>query len=582
MTPRHHCSWRAKHLAGLLFLLLAFNRVVAAPIDELLPLVPPDTGICLVIQNLREQSEKLSTSPFAAVLKKSPVAEVFFPSQQRAKLAEFDLLLRANLDTSLAEFRDDILGDAIVFAFRPAPVNHPDQEQGLLLIRPRNLDRLKKCLDKLNELQKASGELREVRTRSYRDSTYHIREKSDAVEYYLIREGLFAFTGQEQAMRSLIDQVHLSCRPDAPLSPIHEARQRLDLESAFVVCWFQPRVFDQFLKPEASEDARERAFLQQFRRLWQSCDSLAIYAEVRQNLEIGWVASFQAEPMPAELKPLILESPRFSRLSAAIPGDCLASLVGTIDLQGWYQALVSFLPSTDRDSLKQFLEGNLAPVIGRQWLPSLVQGIGPGWAVWVSPPPRASDSSLPVAVVAVEISSPDPKISVAIGQALEAAFHVLRICYNRTHHDQIDLHDHGAGIARIRFFRNDAVFPSGFQPAFAIKGNVVLMASHPDAIGKFQPPPTGTDETGSLPPPVTTLTLQVSAKPLMTVLEQQQELFAKVIAGWTSSEEAAVRRKLAEFRELLKLLKQLHWTTESDRRRIRWRLQIEFSQPLQP
>ena len=582
MNPRRIWPRRSGWPTCLLLLFLWPTWLDAAPIDELLARVPPETGICLIVQNLREHGDQLVKSPFAEVLANSPLAEKLFPQKDRAKLAAFDALLRANLDTSFAEVRDDILGDAFVFAFRPAPLDRPDEEQGLILLRPRNPNRLGKLLERLNELQKASGEIRAVRTLSYRDFSYQVREKPEGAEYYLFHEGIFAFSGQESALRALIDQSILAARPEAPLPAVQQARQRLELESAFLVCWFHPRVFDSYLRPENSRDPREQAFLSQFRRLWQSCDSLAIYAHPRQNFEVGFAAAFQPQRMPAELKPLLLEPARPTRVATAIPEDSLVAAVGTIDLPAWLEALASFLPASDRDGIKQLLEDGLGPVIGRQRLPSLLQGIGPGWAAWVIPPPHDSVSGLPLAAVAVELSTSEPNISPAIGQALEVGFHFVRISYNRTHSDQIDLHDEADGANRVRFLRNDAGFPPGFQPAFAIKGNLVLLATHPDAIRGLQPPASHPDRLGLASPKLTTLDWRISATRILALLEQHHKSLAKVIAEWTECEKGAVTRELSIFHELLKLLKSIQLTSQTDRGRLRWRLQVEFSQPLQP
>ena len=46
---------------------------------------------------------------------------------------------------------DDILGDAVVFAYVPGPQDHPEREQGLCLLWARQPDRLSGLIAKLNE-----------------------------------------------------------------------------------------------------------------------------------------------------------------------------------------------------------------------------------------------------------------------------------------------------------------------------------------------------------------------------------------------------------------------------------------------
>src|SRR5204863_457458 len=138
------------------------GELTAAPRDELLRLVPGDAGFCVVLNDLRGQLARLQASPFAARFAASRVGAAFHAAPEAQKLIALERQLAEAVGVTWPQLRDDILGDAVVFAYVPGPPDHPEREQGLLLVWARQPDRLTGLFGKLNELQLKSGELREV------------------------------------------------------------------------------------------------------------------------------------------------------------------------------------------------------------------------------------------------------------------------------------------------------------------------------------------------------------------------------------------------------------------------------------
>src|SRR5262249_31286519 len=145
----------------------------AAPRDELLRLVPDDVAFCVVVQDLRGRWSALSSSPFAAELRKSQAGQALKNAPESAQLAEVEKLLREHLGMGWAELRDEIFGDAIVLAYRPGPPGKPEQEQGLLLVRARTAEVLAKTVARFNEAQRELGELQRLEERSHRGVKYY-------------------------------------------------------------------------------------------------------------------------------------------------------------------------------------------------------------------------------------------------------------------------------------------------------------------------------------------------------------------------------------------------------------------------
>src|SRR6188472_2810428 len=132
----------ACQLCILSTLCLCGESTSATPRDELLRLAPPDAGFCLIVQGLREHAARLEKSPFAARLVASPYGRVVRESPEARKLAKIDEQLRAHLNVSWTQLRDDLLGDAVVLAYTSGPPGKPEAEVGLLLVYARRPDLL--------------------------------------------------------------------------------------------------------------------------------------------------------------------------------------------------------------------------------------------------------------------------------------------------------------------------------------------------------------------------------------------------------------------------------------------------------
>ena len=107
----------------------------ASPRDELLRFVPDDVGFCVVMQDLRVHAAELAASPFIEQLRASPAGAALRASKEIKQLDKVDKYLQKSLGVGWNQLRDDVLGDAVVFAYRPGPPGKPEQEEGLVLLR---------------------------------------------------------------------------------------------------------------------------------------------------------------------------------------------------------------------------------------------------------------------------------------------------------------------------------------------------------------------------------------------------------------------------------------------------------------
>src|SRR5689334_17808490 len=147
-------------LAGLM--LFDSMGAAAAPDEELLRLAPTDANFVLLVKDLRGHSMALLDSPFVRAYRGSKLGHTVAAMPELAQLESVRKQLEAGLGVEWSRIRDDILGDAVIFAYQAGPPGRPDQERGLILTWTRDPKLADDLLQRLNKIQTDSGELKEV------------------------------------------------------------------------------------------------------------------------------------------------------------------------------------------------------------------------------------------------------------------------------------------------------------------------------------------------------------------------------------------------------------------------------------
>jgi hypothetical protein len=550
----------------LLTLLLGARARAADPAGELLRLVPPDTAICVVVRDLRTHQKTLAESPFAVWVRESPIGKQLADPAQVAKLNALAGFLADQLGVTVDQLRDDIFGDAILFAYQPGPPGKPQEEIGLVFLHARKPDVLAKLVARLNQLQQKSGEVRAVREKSHRGRAYFERAKAgDGREYYYLRDGIFAFSSREDAIRRVIERDLADAKSP---NRVTTGLTALGLMDELVVCWFNPRGFDAELatRADTAKHPGEKAFLNQFRKVWLATKDVALYATPSRQLEIGLAASFDAERLPKEVREVLFPPPGASALWSIIPDNAILAISGRLNVPKLLAAVGSFLPPDGRAGLTTALEQGLGPIVGRDKLPAVLAGLGPDWTAWVAPP--ASGSWVPSAVLILRLTDQQK----AITQAVDFAAQMARVHYNRTHADQIERTDETRDGATVKTFTNDQVFPPGVHPAYAVTGGYFLLATSPARIRRFQPP---------TPRPAPDAPLaRLSAQHLREYLAAHRTRVAAVVAGWSGRAAQDVERELASFAAVLEVFDRVELHATSADGKLRLAVRIQFVKPL--
>jgi hypothetical protein len=467
-------------LLAFLLLIVALPARAETPRDELLRLVPENVGFCLVIQDLRGHSDAFLRSPFAKKLWESPIGMAISSAPEQKKLVEFEAHLKAGLGVTGAQLRDDVFGDAVVFAYRPGSPGKEDQEQGLMLVHARDAQLLAEIAARFNDIQKQSGDLKEVLVREHHGVKYNCRVERKGENFAYLHGPLLAFSTREEMIQQVID---LEQKQSKEESAVQRHLRRLDANQSLAALWINPRAFDAAFEQKAKQlKGAEATFLQTVQGHWKAVDGIALSAKVKESeLSLALALSAKADLLPAAVRAVFAGDAKRSDLWRAFPDDALLAVGGRIDAAAWNDFLSGLLPEEQRKAVREASRRFAGPALGKNIATDVLPLLGPDWGVCVLAP-RAEDKGwFPHTIWALRIQPggiDHAMLNVLNSLALLAVF-----AYNGSHPDQITFH----ALEKLEggYLSNDQEFPAGFQPAFTLKNGYLILASSPIALDRF-------------------------------------------------------------------------------------------------
>lgn len=554
-------------------LALSHGRITAAdPTHDLLTLVPPESSVCFVVKELRGTAARLLDSPFAELFPKSAFGRALLAHDDLKSLRQANDVLTAQLGVTAADLRDDILGDAAVMAYQSGPNG---DEAGVILVKARKPELLAALVRRFNEAQVKGGELAEVREKTHAGRPYFERVKAGGGrEFHLTTaDGTFAYSAQEEMLRLVIDRMAQT----PPRAPLAEQYAALGVSKAAGVVLFNPRTMDAELATHAKAgDANEQAFLSHFCKVWAATDAVGLAVHLDRHADLSVVAAFDPKKLPAELRPLLTGSADGSALWSVIPDDALFAAAGRFDLTRLIGMVEPFLSDTTRDGARKATAEAIRPLVGKDTLPKVSAGVGPDWGLWVAAPAAGDAGPLPTVTFALRVrpaGSADRTVGDAILAGLDFAAQLFRFEYNKTHDDEFTLtvEKHAAG--EVKVLRNDKALPPGVRPAYGVRGDFLVIGSHPRVVTGFTPP---TAAAASDPP-----LLRVSAKRWADYLKSHHKPLGGLFAGGVGEKPDALGQQFADFAVVLELFDRFEVRHTGDGRTARLILRVVTAKPLQ-
>jgi hypothetical protein len=468
----------------------------AGPRDDLLRLVPDDYTFCLVLQDLREHAKADGKSPFLSDLAESPVMKGLRNTPEAGKVrAAFETILK-ELEVTPEQLRDDLLGDAVVFAYRKGPPGQEAKEDGLILLHARDDKLLARVVERINELQKKGGELHSVEAVASKDGDYFRRVKSarqEAAEFYALRGHKLIFSGSETLLQATLAKL---ATPPAGEPLVARRMQQLGVNDAPLSFLVNPRAFDADLAESAkSGKEAERAFLKEFAGYWKAVEGVALFLNFAPSLELGLAVHVRKDDLPAPARRFFAEAGKRSPLWDRVPDDALFALVGRFHVESLVGMLGNFLTQTDRQKVVEGVARMSKTFFKPDDLGPLTRGFGPDVGFWVTKPDPAAKTWCPQATLAVKLAD-GPDGQKAERAALKGLDFLARLA--SLSEKNVEVFEEQQGQVRVTGLAS-AAFPPGFRPCFASGGGYLLVADAPGSVARFGAPTSPPADAAEVP-----------------------------------------------------------------------------------
>jgi hypothetical protein len=572
-------SCRPRALAALVVLaILAGPAFAVTPRDELLRLVPDDVGFCLVLQDLRGHTANLLASPFVAQLRQSPLGATLRDSKEVAQLGKVEGVLRTRLGIGWDELRDEVLGDVVVFAYRPGPPGKPDQEQGLVLIRAHSAQTLTDLIDRLNKVRKEEGKLEKVQEQQHNGATYYRRVERTSTGYYYLHGSILAYSGQEDMLRRAID-LDQSQRGEPALA---RRLRALGLERSLLALWLNPRAFDADVEAKVARggptgaDARK-----QFAAYWKALDGVALSVDLERELSVSLALQGRPKDMPVAARRFLAEAARPSELWRRFPDDALLAIGTRLDAALLFDVLGSFLGNEGRQTMQGNLNRTVGAALGKDFVKEVLPALGPDWGLCVMAPPSQDKNWFPQAVLALRVAAGEP--ANPVDQAIASALHSFALLvvygYNQKHPDQLIapqvLREDGR---EVKYLTSKRGLPSGVQPAMTLRDGYLILASSLAVLRRFDSPTSASAEKGPVPQSIPWL--RISFKDWRAYLKERREPLTHFLADKNGLGTEEVRRRLDNLLGSLQFIDRLELRQRSAEGQVVFTLAIQPAQPL--
>jgi hypothetical protein len=489
----------------------------ASPRDDLLALAPEDAGFCLIVNDLRGHTEKLRASNWVKSLAESPYAKELLQSPEARQLLAAKERLQKRLKISLDRLRDDILGDAVVFAYRLGPPDKPDQDQGLVLLWARDARLLTQVIEILN------ADLKEVQTRVHKNLKYVRRVEARGNDnYYYVDGSLLAFSTKEEVIRQVIDRIlQQKARGNRTAGFLVEQLYRLGADKALAVVLLNPRAFDEHVRKSLTSSKDSAAFLyKSFFRYWQALEVLALSVSIPDDFEIKLAVKANPEKLPEPLRRFLTEASRPSELWRYFPSNALVAMAGRIDAVALADLLGDFLPAGMRQALAAKADQSLKASLDLDLTRDILPNLGPDLGFCITSPADTKILTPHVTgALRVRPGTKEKKVDRELFNGLNMAAVLISLSSSGTKEGPVKLRTAKQDQVEIKYLENDKLFPAGVKPAFALKEGYLLLATSPEAIRSFGKRDGADDKTEDV------LLLRVSLKEWSRFLKQRREAF---------------------------------------------------------
>ncbi len=418
-------GWRGRvgRTVAALGLVLAMASAVRAvdqpayPADFLLRLVPPDVAVVVTVEGLRDQASAFGGSRLATELRQLPAVRAWLESERYRQFEQSRARIEAFLGSSLAEIRDDLLGDAVVLALRlPADgPPEPTQASGLLLVRARDQALLTRMIRVINTAQQESGELTRVGDLDRSGVTYHVREfpagANRLPEWYVTYpDGTFALSNSEALIQEVVDRKRppktapgasgagasrrgdgdrgATVEPGLGSLPRLQAVKRRLPERALARLFVDPRPVARLIaasaRPRNPAEGKMLAALERYLAAVDYAGAALVWSDG--SLKLHTVETLDPSKLDAWIVRWAGDSRPFDPLLSRLPPTALAVIAVHVDATALHDAIRMLVPEPDQPRLANFETILSGMLLGQDLTARVLPRLGPGAIAYLDSP----------------------------------------------------------------------------------------------------------------------------------------------------------------------------------------------------
>jgi hypothetical protein len=565
---------RTSFLAVATLLALTVRAGAESARDELLRLVPDDVGFCLVLEDLRGHVAQLTESPFLQQFQKSPMGALLDADRDMRKFIEGRQQLETLFGVDWPKLRDEILGDAVVFAFRPAPPDKSGQDQALILLRARDPQALANLVERINAFQKTIGEVKAVEPRTHKGQKYFERVEAKALPFYALAGPVLALSSHDAMLRQALDRRG----PDATAEPLlaGRLRQLLGPERRLASLWLNPRAFDAAISAKAKEGSDEKkAVLKNFSTYWRALDGVAGGIGVNEDVTCTLAIGARVEQLSPAARRFLAEAAKPSELWQHFPDDALLAFAGRFDPAAFEQVLGEFLTPQARQVLHDSLDRFVGAALDKDVVKDVLPFLGPDIGLCVMAPEEKAKSWVPQAFAALRVRPGDkpPFVDQTAFAAVKMLAQAAVIDHNSKHVDRLRLKTEMQDKVEVSYLDGAAKLPPGVRPAFALKDGYLVLATSPNVLRRF-----GT--TVDRPPAADVPLLRVSLAQWRAYVQVHRQALAAALAEQNKAKPEEVAHQVDALLEGLRLFDRLEISQRSGDGRTALTLRVRMALPL--
>jgi hypothetical protein len=251
----------------------------------------------------------------------------------------------------------------------------------------------------------------------------------------------------------------------------------------------------------AAADGPRAAVLRALGAYWKSLEGIGFSVALEKDLALSLAVRAKVSELPPSAQRLLAAAALPSELWQRLPEGALLTIAGRMDIPALVETLGEFLTEDARKSFRAVVEGTVEAILGKDAVKNLLPSLGPDWGLCVVTPPVGDKAWLPQILAALHISTKAVRISAdqAVWEAVSALATLAVFHHNRGQPGQLSLKSAFQDSIAVKYLVNDEQFPPGLQPAFALKGGYLVLASSPEAICRFRATPSRETLSGEVP-----------------------------------------------------------------------------------